>query len=66
MIFEYSKRINEDINTESANDRTENAARDGFQYFQDYTLVESNKIQFRGEDYPDEENDNEENSDKKN
>ncbi len=66
MIFEYSKRINEDINIESANDRSENGARDAFQYFQDYTWVECNEILFKGEDYLDKENDNRENSDKEN
>jgi hypothetical protein len=63
MIFEHSKRDDEDTDTESGNDSSEDGAGDGFQHFEDNTFVESDESEFGSEDYADDENDDEEDSD---
>jgi len=66
MIFEHSKRDDENIDTESGNDSSENGAGDGFQHFEDNTFVKSDESEFGSEDYADDENDDEEDSDDEN
>ncbi len=66
MIFEHSKRDDEDTDTESGNDSSENGAEDGFQHFEDNTFVKSDESEFGSEDYADDENDDEEDSDDEN
>ena len=66
MIFEHSKRDDEDTDTESGNDSSENGVGDGFQHFEDNTFVKSDESEFGSEDYADDENDDEEDSDDEN
>ena len=63
IIFEHSKRDDEDIDIENKNDSSENGAENGFQHFENNIFVKSDENEFESEDYADDENDDEENSD---
>ena len=63
MIFEHSKRDDEDTDIESGNDSSEDGAGDGFQHFEDNTFVKSDESESGSENYADDENDDEKDSD---
>ncbi len=63
--IEFSKRDDEDTDTESGNDSSEDGGADGFRHFEDNTFLESEGSGYGSEDYTDDESDDEEDSDDK-
>ena len=66
MIFEHSKRDDENIDIESGNDSSENGVENGFQHFENNIFVKSDESESESENYADDENDDEKDSDDKN